>query len=157
MEGCICFPLAENPFSYPNHLNRSCPSSQQCLQFLISTSVKAKNISKSSVGRFDKLGCNSILSLQNNMGTTHWELTIKFDVLDGVVVKISISRSAGQQTTEDTEHKSIILSLIALPAPEGHTEIYRGDSNITVITSLLNWNEFVFLFLSQNIPHICQF
>ena len=31
----------------------------------------------------------------------------------------SIFRSAGQQTTEDTEHKSIILSLIALPAPEG--------------------------------------
>ena len=41
----------------------------------------------------------------------------------------SISRSAGQQTTEDTEHKSIILSLIALPAPEGHTEIYEQDSN----------------------------
>ena len=65
-------------------------------------------------------------------------MTIKFDVLDGVVVKISISRSAGQQTTEDTEHKSIILSLIALPAPEGHAEIYGQDSNITAITSLLD-------------------
>ena len=52
--------------------------------------------------------------------------------------KESISRSAGQQTTEDTEHKSIILSLIALSAPEGHPEIYGQDLNIAAITSLLN-------------------
>ena len=50
----------------------------------------------------------------------------------------SIFRSAEQQTTEDTEHKSIILSLIALSAPEGHAEIYGQDLNIAAITSLLN-------------------
>ena len=50
----------------------------------------------------------------------------------------SISRSMGQQTTEDTEHKSIILSLIALPAPEGHTEIYKQDSDLTAMTGLLD-------------------
>ena len=47
----------------------------------------------------------------------------------------SIFRSAEQQTTEDTEHKSIILSLIALPAPK---EIYEQDSNITATTGLLD-------------------
>ena len=103
--------------------------------------LRAKNVLLSFVGRFDKIGCINILSLQNNMGTIHWELMFEFDKCIGrSFCTESIFRSAEQQTTEDTEHKSIILSLIALPAPEGHTEIYGQDLNIAAITSLLNWN-----------------